>query len=182
VRNFGLLPRSVIGEIALDLLHHCQMRNCSPGYHLKQLFRELLNLDVDRHLTVHDKAKVWMAVAIARNPKITTRALARSIGVAPSTVLRWRRSSEFKKQVELNAQKIASLPGAGKKMSAEDFLCHSEGSLAKNAIAPILDAGLVLPGHVCEWDLPFHIGGTAHVIYRTLAPRRSKRRENQQSQ
>jgi transposase-like protein len=106
VRTLGLLPRSAIGEIALDLL---DSRKGGPRPQLEGLFRELLNLDVDHGLTRDDNAKKWMAFAIAREPTVATRALARAIGVQPSTVLRWRRSSDFKDAVELNAQEIASM-------------------------------------------------------------------------
>ncbi len=179
VRNFGLLPRSVIGEVALDLFDCCRTRNCPPGYHLMHLLRELLNLDVDRRLTAHDKAKARVAFDIARNPKITTRELARSIDMEPSTVLRWRKSFEFKKQVELIAQKIASLPAVDKEMSAEDFFCHCKGFSAKNDVTHTDETALALPyqcGRVLEWDVPFHTGSTARVIYRIIAPCQSNRR------
>jgi hypothetical protein len=133
VRASGLLPRSVIGETALDLLDSCRNTNRAPGPHLVCLFRELLNLDVDHGLTTYDDVKTWMAFAIARNPKIATRALARKIGVEPSTVSRWRRSPEFKQAVEREAQSIASLKVEAEGENVENILSCKEELLAVTA-------------------------------------------------
>jgi hypothetical protein len=133
-RRLGLLPRSVIAEIALDLLESCRTRNCSPSLHLTILLRELLNLDVDRGLTLHKEAKEWMAFVIASRPAVSTRDLARAIRVNASTVSRWRKSPEFKEKIELHAQNIASMKTLEvDKGSSAAAIAAMESLLAKNA-------------------------------------------------
>src|SRR5262249_12739385 len=111
-RKLGLTPRSVIAEIALDLLDSCASSIYPPGFHLIELFRELLNLEGEKlGLTRHVDAQEKAAHIVAQTSTVATRELARLVGVNPSTVLRWRRSAEFKKKVELYARKSARREG-----------------------------------------------------------------------
>jgi hypothetical protein len=115
VRTQELVPRSVIAEVAMNLLGSCELWNYSPGLHLIALIRELLNVDRDKHgATRHVDAQVDASYIVAQNPTVHTRELARKVGVNASTISRWRRSPEFKKRVERAARFIASLKSSGR--------------------------------------------------------------------
>jgi len=115
VRTQGLVPRSVIAEVATDLLGSCELWNYSPGPQLNALIRELLNKDRNRQgATRHVDAQEQASFIIAQNPTVHTRELARKVGVDASTISRWRRTPEFKKKVERVAQVIASLKSSGR--------------------------------------------------------------------
>jgi hypothetical protein len=98
VRTSNLVPRSVISEIAMDLLDNC---TDAPGPFLNQLFRELLNVGTDKHGEPRQfEAQEQAASIVSQYPTVPTRELARVVKVNPSTVSRWRRSSEFQARVE----------------------------------------------------------------------------------
>jgi hypothetical protein len=102
VRRSKLVPRSVISEIAMDLLDSC---TDAPGPFLNQLVRELLNVGTDKHGEPRQfEAQEQAASIVAQYPTVPTRALARVVKVNPSTVSRWRRSSEFQARVEEHKQ------------------------------------------------------------------------------
>jgi hypothetical protein len=102
VRTSNLVPRSVISEIAMDLLDSC---TDAPGPFLNQLVRELLNVGTDKHGEPRQfEAQEQAASIVAQYPTVPTRALARVVKVNPSTVSRWRRSSEFQARVEEHKQ------------------------------------------------------------------------------
>jgi transcriptional regulator with XRE-family HTH domain len=101
VRTLNLVPRSLIAEIAMDLLESCYARGCPPGLWLTRLTRELLNLERDRQGMSRDIETQGRAAGIvAQAPKVGTRELARALHVNASTISRWRRSPEFKQMVE----------------------------------------------------------------------------------
>jgi hypothetical protein len=78
-----------------------------PGPLLIELFRELLNVESDKHgATRHVGAQEQVAFVIAQDPTVHTRELARMVNVNPSTIFRWQRSSEFKESVERAARSI----------------------------------------------------------------------------
>jgi hypothetical protein len=115
VRTQELIPRSVIAEIATDLLGSCEFWNYSPGPHLNVLIRELLNVDTDKHgATRHVDAQEQASFIIAQNPTVHTRELARRLDVNASTISRWRRSPEFKEKVERTAGWIARWKSSGR--------------------------------------------------------------------
>jgi hypothetical protein len=101
VRTLNLVPRSLIAEIALDLLGSCVAWGYPPGPVLNSLMRELLNLEryrqgMSRVFETQERA----AYIVAQAPKVRTRELARTLHVNASTISRWRRSPEFKQLVE----------------------------------------------------------------------------------
>jgi hypothetical protein len=109
-RTLKLVPRSVIAEIAMDLLENCVAANRAPGPFLNELLRELLNIEGYKHGASRQwEAQEQAAFIIAQYPAVHTRELARIVKVNPSTVSRWRRSSEFNARVQEVAQTIASL-------------------------------------------------------------------------
>src|SRR5262249_28174103 len=93
VRASKLVPRSVIAEIAMDLLEGCVAADEGPGPFLIELFRELLNVGTDKHGEPRQfEAQEQAASIVAQYPTVPTRELARVVKVNPSTVSRWRRS------------------------------------------------------------------------------------------
>lgn len=104
VRTSNLVPRSVISEIAMDLLDSC---TDAPGPFLNQLFRELLNVGSVKHGAPRElEAQEQAAFAIAQYPTVRTRELARKLKVNASTISRWRRSREFQAKIEQAAETI----------------------------------------------------------------------------
>jgi hypothetical protein len=101
VRVGGALPRSTISDIAVELLE------CIGGQSLSCLFQELL--DIDRHrrslaedFTQLDRAAEAEAQLELQGNKMRVRAFAKQMGVAPSTVTRWRKSPVFRQQVDFH--------------------------------------------------------------------------------
>jgi hypothetical protein len=115
VRTQQLVPRSVIAEVAMDLLGSCELWNYSPGVHLNALVRELLNVDRDKHgATRHVDEQEQATFIIAQYPQVHTRELARRLHVNASTISRWRGNPQFKEKVERKARWIASLKSSGR--------------------------------------------------------------------
>jgi hypothetical protein len=105
VRTLSLLPRSLIAEVAMDLLGSCEAWSYPPSYFLNNLIRELLNLERDRTRMSRDaEAQQRAAAILAQATTIGTRELARAVHVNASTVSRWRRSPEFKQMVQDKAK------------------------------------------------------------------------------
>jgi hypothetical protein len=101
VRTLNLVPRSLIAEIAMDLLESCETWGHPPGPLLNSLMRELLNLEHDRQGMSRDvETQERAAGIVAQAPAVRTRELARALHVNASTISRWRRSPEFKQMVE----------------------------------------------------------------------------------
>ena len=114
VRTLNRIPRSLIAEIAMDLLVVARLREYPPGHFLNRLLRELLNLDNDRQGMSRDVEKQELAASIiAQAPKIGTRELARAVQVNASTISRWRRNTDFKKLVEKKADTFKRHTDAG---------------------------------------------------------------------
>ena len=101
VRTLNLVPRSLIAEIAMDLLGSCETWSYSPGPFLNGLIHELLNLEHDKQgMSRHAETQKRAAAVIAQAPAVRTRELARALHVNASTISRWRRDPEFKKMVD----------------------------------------------------------------------------------
>ena len=69
VRTQQLVPRSVIAEVAADLLGSCELWNYSPGSHLNALIRELLNVDRDKHGAIRHVDERKRAVSLLRKTR-----------------------------------------------------------------------------------------------------------------
>jgi DNA-binding MurR/RpiR family transcriptional regulator len=129
------VPRSLIAEIAMDLLGSCETWEYPPGHFLNGLVRELLNLDHDRQGMSRDVERQELAAAIiAQAPKVGTRELAKALHVNASTISRWRRSPEFKKLVEQKVDSFKHLAQA--REMVKEFT--QKGLLQKEAIALLL--------------------------------------------
>ncbi len=101
VRTLSLAPRSLIAEIAMNLLESCDLWARPPGTVLNSLISELLNLDQDRQgMPREAEAQERAARILAQDPTVRTRELARELHINASTVSRWRRSPKFKKLVD----------------------------------------------------------------------------------
>jgi hypothetical protein len=101
VRTLSLVPRSLMAEIAMNLLQSCELWARPPGTLLNSLIRELLNLDQDRQgMPREAEAQERAARILAQDPTVRTRELARELHINASTVSRWRRSPKFKELVE----------------------------------------------------------------------------------
>jgi transposase-like protein len=109
VRTKKLVPRSLIAEIAMDLLETCASFGYPPGPLLNSLVRELLNLDRDRQTMSRDvETQQWAAFALAEFPTVGTRKLAKALDVNPSTISRWRRSPDFQEMIQREAESLKS--------------------------------------------------------------------------
>jgi hypothetical protein len=109
-RTLKLVPRSVIAEIAMDLFASCSLWNYAPGPFLQELFRELLDIESRKNVLPRSlDAQKSAAFIVAQIPAVRTRELARRVQVNPSTISRWRRSSEFNAEVEKAKRTIADL-------------------------------------------------------------------------
>src|SRR5262249_43986016 len=100
-RCLNFSPRSLIGEIALDLLESCNTWKYAPGPELNGLVRELLNLQgykqgTSREFDARERA-IWIT---AQLPDIGRRALAREVNVNVTTVLQWRKDPDFNERVQ----------------------------------------------------------------------------------
>jgi hypothetical protein len=112
VRSLNLVPRSLIAEIAMDLLGSCETRGHPPGPLLNSLMRELLNLEHDRQGMSRDvETQERAAGIVAQAPTVRTRGLARALHVNASTISRWRRSPEFKQMVERKKEGLKARAG-----------------------------------------------------------------------
>jgi hypothetical protein len=99
VRTLKLVPRSLIANLAMFLLESCDERN-PPGPQLLQLFRDLLDVDLDRSNASEGLAKRRSAaLIIAKYPNIGITQIARILSINPSTVSRWQRSADFRHMV-----------------------------------------------------------------------------------
>jgi hypothetical protein len=112
VRTLNLVPRSLIAEIAMDLLGSCETWGHPPGPLLNSLIRELLNLEHDRQGMSRDvETQERAAGIVAQAPTVRTRELARVLHVNASTISRWRRSPEFKQMVERKKEALKARAG-----------------------------------------------------------------------
>jgi len=113
-RTLKLLPRSVIGEVALDLLESCQLWRWPPGPFLCELLRELLNLDHHPEAAPNADIQEQIAFVVAQHPSIKTRELYRMFGINPGTISRWRRSSAFIQSVNAWTKVLRQMEAEGK--------------------------------------------------------------------
>jgi hypothetical protein len=100
-RQRQMLPRSVIATIAVDMLESCNLFDRTSGTQLTNLLRELLEVDrpklrASRQFVARYDA-TWV---IAQVENISTRELAKMIGVNATSVSRWRKDPKFQKEVE----------------------------------------------------------------------------------
>jgi hypothetical protein len=95
------LPRSVISEVAVDMLEDCFARQYSPTLELLELVRVLLKVDRPKAEGPRRVAERERAIQIlADDDKIPRSQLAKSIGVHRSTIYEWMSDPEFMRQVE----------------------------------------------------------------------------------
>ena len=101
VRSQGVVSKRIISEAAMHLLNLCVVWNYPPGPMLRELFRELLNVQGVRTGAPRRADSRWRAVHIlAKDPAISNHQLARRVHVYPTTVMRWRKDSTFIAEVE----------------------------------------------------------------------------------
>jgi hypothetical protein len=135
VRTLNHVPRSLIAEIAMDLLGSCQTWEYPPGDLLISLIRELLDTDNDRQGMSRDvETQERAASIVAQIPTVGTRELARALHVNASTISRWRKSPEFKKLVE---QKVEIFKNRAVTSEKVDQFAE-EGPLQKDTLALLL--------------------------------------------
>jgi hypothetical protein len=141
VRTLNLAPRSLIAEIAMDLLGSCETWGYPPGPLLNSLIQELLNLEHDRQGMSRDVERQEQAAGIvAQAPTVRTRELARALHVNASTISRWRKSPEFKQMVERKAEILKDRADVGDLKDRADvgerILSYAQkGPMQKEAIA-----------------------------------------------
>jgi hypothetical protein len=121
VRTLNLVPRSLIAEIAMDLLGSCETWGHPPGPLLNSLIRELLNLEHDRQGMSRDvETQERAAGIVAQAPAVRTRELARALHVNASTISRWRRSPEFKQMVERKKEALKARAGLSESIGSSE--------------------------------------------------------------
>jgi transposase-like protein len=131
VRIGKLLSRSLIGETAHDLLECCQYWNYAPELELVQLIGELLDQhDYKQGAAREFEARQQAIFLLAQMPEIGVRELARQVDVNPTTVLRWKKHSEFKEEVRCKTEWINSLKATGRWDEIAKIL--EKGRLTKN--------------------------------------------------
>jgi hypothetical protein len=93
------LSRLVISDIAMTLVENGEEE---LGPELIALLMELLDVDRHRRSIAQIPSEQWeMAVQIdAEIPNLGVRKLAKEIGVAPSTLSKWRRDPDYIKKIE----------------------------------------------------------------------------------
>jgi hypothetical protein len=140
VRGLKFVPRSLIAEVAMELVEQCETWGRPPGLCLSNLLRELLNLDRDRQIMSREAQAQRRAVTlIARTPNIGTRELARTLDVYASTVSRWRRSPKFKQMVEEKAKSLETTRGQFRAILERELTpdeLSSFVSLAESTLVP----------------------------------------------
>jgi hypothetical protein len=135
VRSMNLAPRSLIAEIAMDLLGSCETWAYPPGPLLNSLIRELLNLEHDKQgMSRNVDAQEGAADILARNPTVPTRELARALHVNASTISRWRGSPEFKQMVERKTEALKDRANVDERLLS----FSQKGPMEKEAIALLL--------------------------------------------
>jgi hypothetical protein len=103
------VPRSVIAEMAADLLQSSELWGYPPGPRLVALFRELLNIESIRQ--GHPRAlpaQSRAAELLARDPRLGPTQLAKQAGVNKSSVSRWLKDPSFKAKVVRAKESIAN--------------------------------------------------------------------------
>jgi hypothetical protein len=113
-RSKKLLPPMTIARLAIDMLETHVLFDHAPGYALVDLIRSLL--DADKKKLKSSKAyppRYQAAWILAQVPDISTRELARMLGVSPISVSRWRNREDFKRLVEEKNLSIQGLEERG---------------------------------------------------------------------
>jgi hypothetical protein len=101
VRVGKLCSRSLIGQIAFDLLESCECWNYSPGPELVQLVGELLDQRSYKQGASREFDAREQAISIiAQRPDVGGRELAKEVKVNVSTVSRWRKDPDFNERVK----------------------------------------------------------------------------------
>ena len=114
VRVGKMLSRTEIAAVAVDILKGCRVLGRPPGIHLHNLFEELLEVDRPKATAGRQfRARYEATWIMAKKPRIGTRALARLVGVNPSSVLAWRRNPEFQRKVSQIRQLLIAIPLKG---------------------------------------------------------------------
>jgi hypothetical protein len=101
VRRGGALSRTAISDIAVELLE------CIAGESLVCLFQELLEIDRHRKSLAADFISLENAAGVEaqqllQGKQLGVRSFAKQMGVAPSTVTRWRTSPAFRQRVNFH--------------------------------------------------------------------------------
>ena len=100
VRSRKLLSPRVISTIAIDLLDFCRARGHPPGPQLISLLSVLLSVGELPQKAPQDFAAREHSVQIdATEPGLSTRTVGAKVGVAGTTILRWRRDAEYQRAV-----------------------------------------------------------------------------------
>jgi hypothetical protein len=109
VLSGGHVPRSVIHDIAVEMLTACIERQESPSHELAVLLATCLR--VDRHRRASGRGietRQKCIVAEAQIPDVGTRELAKACGVNPSTVSRLRNDPQYMREVEIMREQLAA--------------------------------------------------------------------------
>jgi hypothetical protein len=99
VRDAGMLPRSMLSEVAVDLLRDCKDGQYPPGHELVCLIRELLNVDLANKDASREYTARELAINLVAAGYSGVRDLARVVRVSPSTVSQWLRDPSFNEAV-----------------------------------------------------------------------------------
>ena len=109
VRRDGLLPKSFISTVAVEMLRMYSAATKPPPVYLVELICRLLdttNYGVREYRLPHQQEMA--AFLLARDDTLSNRALSKAVGVSTSTISRWKNDQEFNDYV----YKIRSDPEA----------------------------------------------------------------------
>lgn len=98
VRGHSQIPDSDVSNFVYRMIKACHKRSIPPPAELVELLQ--VHLSQDRPPAGRGERSVQRAEAIRyreANPKASLRAIARAVGVSPSTITEWKRAGVFGK-------------------------------------------------------------------------------------
>jgi hypothetical protein len=115
VRQRKMLPKSVIATVAMDMVT-IRVAWAQPlGLQLVSLLKELLEVDRPKLDSAREfLARHYASWILAQDDTMGTRLLANLLGVSASSVSRWRKDSEFSKEVEKHRKFVELATEQGK--------------------------------------------------------------------
>ena len=108
-RREKVIPDSIINEIALLMVESCGDNGTPPPNSLSILLRVQLNRLEDLSFIPKDsKAKDLAVLLYACDRTLSTRKVARAVGVDHTTVSRWKQETNFQNKIDTFGRKISN--------------------------------------------------------------------------
>ena len=103
VRYYGAMPRTIISDLAMDLLLDYRLRKQSPDDELVDLLAELLGTSsriIEFSKNFEERRVAVHIIAQTEPNEFSLRLLAKEIGVNHTTIYRWMKDEAFKNEVK----------------------------------------------------------------------------------